>query len=294
MWPDLLPLNLSSTLAVSNDPSIIIVICLWFYTWQSSTLDNLSGCKVLHWFTGCTLLDPWQGQGMETLCSESRKGDTKQCSPWSLEPLPRKTNPADLPSRGLNMLELSVSQLWWVGIEWLSLDTQIYPDIESTPRPELCLPELKASSKLSHNLLAIEKRPNFGDVMSYADFSSLQRLVRVTAYVLRVVNCFKAKGNSGSNLPTTLTLQEILPQRNFGSHIHKTSWSSRRILMPWDVNLPYSSMTRDCGGVVADYRMPTSREHPFTALVVCDAHQHVSHNEVKDRLLWKSDGGTGL
>ena len=62
-----------------------------------------------------------------------------------------KTNPADLPSWGLNILELSVSQLWRVGPEWLSLDTPIPSNNESTPMPELCLPELKTNSKLAHS-----------------------------------------------------------------------------------------------------------------------------------------------
>ena len=45
---------------------------------------------------------------------------------------PGKNNPADLPSKGLNILELSVSQLWRAGPEWLSLDTPISSDIKST------------------------------------------------------------------------------------------------------------------------------------------------------------------
>ena len=40
---------------------------------------------------------------------------------------PGKTSPADLPSRGLNVLELSVSQLWRVGP---ALDTPISSNIE--------------------------------------------------------------------------------------------------------------------------------------------------------------------
>jgi len=48
-----------------------------------------------------------------------------------------------------------------------------------------------------------------GDVMSCEDFSSLQMLLRVTAYILRAVNRIKAKGKSDSNLPITLIHQEI-------------------------------------------------------------------------------------
>lgn len=121
-----------------------------------------------------------------------------------------KNNPTHLPSRRLNIQKLSVIQLWRAGPEWLRLDTRMSSELEAklTCMPELCLPELKANSKLSHSLLAIERRPDAGDVMSCADFSSLKRLVRVTSYVLRAVNRFKAK-KSNSDLPTTLTYQEI-------------------------------------------------------------------------------------
>ena len=97
------------------------------------------------------------------------------------------------------MLKLSVSHLWRTGPDWLCLDTLISSDIES-------LPEFRASNKLSHNCLAIKRKPNIGDVMSHVDFSFLQRLLRVTAYVQRAF--FKAKKKSDLNLPITLTPQE--------------------------------------------------------------------------------------
>ena len=53
---------------------------------------------------------------------------------------PGKTNPADLPSRGLNMLELSISQLWRTGPEWLRLEKPIPSDSISAPMTELWLP----------------------------------------------------------------------------------------------------------------------------------------------------------
>lgn len=119
---------------------------------------------------------------------------------------PGITNPADLPSRGLTPMELSVSQLWRVEPEWLGLDSPVQSDIESLPTPELCSQELKSTSKSS---LAVEKKSTIGDLMPCEDFSDLQRLLRVTAYVLRAVDCFKAERNSGSNPPDKLTPKEI-------------------------------------------------------------------------------------
>ena len=207
---------------------------------------------------------------------------------------PGKTNPADLPSRGLNILELTVSQLWRVGPEWLCLDIPVSSDTESTPMPEQCLPELKASSKLSHNLLAIERRPDVGGVISCADFSSLQRLLRVTAYVLRAVNSFKAK-NSDSNLPTILTPQEISTAEG-----HWITHAQKELVLQKDFDtlrcqfglfLDDKGLWR-CGSRLQNASIPFTAKHPvllprkhhFTALVVCDAHQRVSHNGVKETL----------
>ena len=55
---------------------------------------------------------------------------------------PGKINPADLPSRGLSMMELSLSKLWRAGPEWLNSNL-IPQDMESVPMPELCLSELR-------------------------------------------------------------------------------------------------------------------------------------------------------
>ena len=82
-------------------------------------------------------------------------------------------------------------------------------DIKSLPMPELCSQELKSTSKSSHNLLVIEKKPTDGDLMHCEDFSDLQRLLRVTTYVLRAVDLFEAKRNPGSNPLNTLNSKEI-------------------------------------------------------------------------------------
>ena len=59
------------------------------------------------------------------------------------------------------------------------------PEVEQVPMPELCSQESKSSCKLFHNLLAVEKKPTVGDIIHCEDISSLQKLLRVTAYVLR-------------------------------------------------------------------------------------------------------------
>ena len=111
--------------------------------------------------------------------------------PDSWSHCPGKTNPADLPSRGLTMLELSVSRLWSVGPEWLSAGVSPCLELELTAMPEAYSTELRASSKLAHALLTVESHTTIGDVINCERFSSLVKLMRVTSHVLRAVKRFK-------------------------------------------------------------------------------------------------------
>ena len=128
-----------------------------------------------------------------------------------------KTNPADLPSRGLTSLELSVSCLWREGPEWLRSDEpNAEEDKEESSMPGECEKELKAGSRIAHNLLASEHPTGIGSVMNCGDFSSMLHLRRVTAYVLRAIRVFKSlkECNSTSSCQTPLTMQDLTEAEN--------------------------------------------------------------------------------
>ena len=65
---------------------------------------------------------------------------------------PGVSNPADLPTRGLTTLELSVNQLWRQGPDWLGMDLP-WTDSEPACMPEECAVELKISGPQSLNLV---------------------------------------------------------------------------------------------------------------------------------------------
>jgi len=67
---------------------------------------------------------------------------------------PGSSNAADLPSRGLTLLELFVSQLWRRGPEWLRVgfEPSLPSEVQSMPRE--CALELKATQ--SHSLVSTE------------------------------------------------------------------------------------------------------------------------------------------
>ena len=208
---------------------------------------------------------------------------------------PGVSNPADLPSRGLTMMELSTSMLWRYGPDWLGQDPPALTDVTSTPMPKLCLLELKSTAKSSHNLLAAEKKADIGELIRCEDVSDLQRLLKVTAYVLRAVSRFKARRTTDSSTPVTLTSQEIAAAELLWASYAQTELVQQKGYEMLKGQLRLFADGKGlwrCGGRLqnadisysAKYPILLPRNHHFTTLVVWDAHSRVCHNGVKETL----------
>ena len=98
---------------------------------------------------------------------------------------PGTQNPADIPSRGVSVAEFKEKeQLWLHGPKGpVQSDICKYSD----DPPNECLMEMKAKEKTTTSLLSM-KEP---DLVEFEQFSSLQRVTRVMAYVLRFVQALK-------------------------------------------------------------------------------------------------------
>ena len=121
---------------------------------------------------------------------------------------PGASNPADLPSRGLASLELSVSQLWRQGPEWLqaSFEPRIESDIRCMPRE--CSAKLKATQY--HNLLSMESKRAMETILDPTKFSTLSKLIGVTVQILRAVRKFKEQKRCQAKAPTIHSIGERL------------------------------------------------------------------------------------
>ena len=104
--------------------------------------------------------------------SEIRRRVHPDC--WSH--CPGALNPADLPSRGLTSLELSVSQLWRRGPEWMQTGSDPNSDsgVLAQGMPSECYAELKAIQQ--HNLVATESKGAIEAILDPTKFSTLSRL----------------------------------------------------------------------------------------------------------------------
>ena len=94
------------------------------------------------------------------------------------------SNPADLPSRGLSPIELSVSQLWKRGPEWLQTGLKPSAQEHDAQIPSECASELKTGQ--SHSLLA-SKSSSIESILDPARCSTFLRLSGITVTVLRAV-----------------------------------------------------------------------------------------------------------
>ncbi len=122
---------------------------------------------------------------------------------------PGRSNPADLPSRGLTALELSMNRLWKEGTEWLKLGTDPLPSRPAADTmPEECAQELRVTTN-SLSLISGESRNTIEDLMTCQNFSTYSRLLRVTAQVLKAVKRFKTGKSRSPDDATTITPGEL-------------------------------------------------------------------------------------
>ena len=205
-------------------------------------------------------------------------------------------NPADLPSRGLPLAELAASNLWWHGPSTL-MNTDVEPEIDGDSMPHECASEMKVKDKrLYHNLLVTEELKHT-QIMEIEQHSSIQKLLGVTAYILKFVNNIKDKiRNRPSSSSTTLTAREISTAESLWIQEAQLQLIEDPNFAIWKKQLELfcdpSGIWR-CGGRISNADLSYSakhpillpRHHPLTVLIVKDAHEKVFHNGVKETLI---------
>jgi hypothetical protein len=163
--------------------------------------------------------------------------------------------------------------------------------------PTECTLELKATQ--SHSLVSTEPDSSVESLIDPAKFSTLSRLLGVTAKVLRAIQKFK-----------NLKRKEIDPPANPVEGVVEAEllWvmSAQTEISDLKTQTKQFNLFKDergvwrCGGRLANTDIPYTvkypillpRSHPLTSLIVKQAHERVFHNGVKEPLL-RRDPDTG-
>ena len=123
---------------------------------------------------------------------------------------PGVLNPADLPSRGVNASELTNSRMWWEGPAFLQLPPDKWPQQDTVKSDTYAKEEIvKTQSTVSHvfstSVTEASKLSNLEQVINPHRFSTLVKLLRVTAFVLRFIKQLKKTG-CAAGTPDSLEL----------------------------------------------------------------------------------------
>ena len=101
-----------------------------------------------------------------------------------------KNNPSDISSRGGSLAELKT--LWWHGPAFLNYDRDKWPKLKDWPKPK---EDLKSSKSLTTSMVNAlhESESNIMNVMDIERFSTLTKLLRVTARVLNLIEKWRKR-----------------------------------------------------------------------------------------------------
>lgn len=200
-----------------------------------------------------------------------------------------KENPADLSTRGLTPAQLITHTEWWEGPEWLSQTMDLWPNKSSTNviTDELELRPVQISTLTSSPI----QQP--WDLSTR--YSTLTKLLRITATCMRAIAIFK---HSSNKLTGPLTVSEIDKARKF--------WikNTQQLAFKQDINIlsrnmpvsKSSSLQRltpfldnegllRSGGRLQNSSLPEESKHllilprqsGLTTLIIADAHTKTLH-----------------
>ncbi|XP_011405271.1 PREDICTED: uncharacterized protein LOC100637172, partial [Amphimedon queenslandica] len=195
------------------------------------------------------------------------------------------SNPADIPSRGIAIMELSESNVWWNGPEWLGAEAT---DETEVPMPKKCMEELRVKDcETSHGLTANSEQRGLIKIISIERFSSIKKLLRVTAYVFRFIN--RLRGAECGNIITASEMNDA--EMLWIKEIQESSPEMRKWKEQYGAFKDQQGIWR-CGGRIDNAEVTFEVKHPillpnrhyFTKLVVKRAHERLMHSGVKETL----------
>ena len=120
--------------------------------------------------------------------------------------------------------------------------------------------------RLYHDLLVTEKQPKLTQIMECQHYSSIQKLLGVTAYVLRFVNNLKSRIKDQAHcFSATLTAGEISPAESLWIQEAQSHLVEDPNFEVWKRQLELFCDPHDlwrCGGRISNADISYSAKHP--------------------------------
>ena len=227
---------------------------------------------------------------------------------------PGVLNPADLPSRGVSGERLSSNSLWWNGPSFLKLTEDKWPMSEVPPTSKIVEAELVKNPMPSTHAMVTSNiqvpTVNLEEIIQCTKFSTFNKLMRVTAYVLRFVKRLRQLAplsRSSDNvhhrilpsadelcLAETYWIQSI-QAKSFASEMSDLQ-SNCRSSKPIRINqfglFIDSNKVLKCRGRINEADLPATSKQPIlmpskhhvVELLIQDVHKKIKHSGTSDTL----------
>ena len=200
-----------------------------------------------------------------------------------------KENPADIPSRGTDPCGLVQNSLWLYGPSWFH--NGISDTEDPMQMPEACEAERRKLKK-TVTMLVTDDNVNIGSLINSKDFSSKERLIRVTANVLRFVKALRRKS---AYFYGYVTPEELHLAESYWFKDAQSLMVGKPVVKIWKQQFGLfcdKYGVWQCGGRLCNANLQFETKHPvfldskhhFATLIVCDAHGRIQHNDISETL----------
>ena len=237
------------------------------------------------------------------LCWIQNKGEWKQFVQHRVNEILRLTsknewghcpggeNPADVGSRGTTATKLKEDKIWWEGPVWLSQDENSWPTLGQENHRT---PESTEEEKRTVTALTVMGEPHIGNIVNISYSSSFEKLVRITAWVMRFVNNLKALKAKETKQIGGLTVEEsfnaekqliisaqieLKKQPNFQQLVKSLGLESNNEILRCQGRLLNSDLDFEGKKPIIH-----PKDHHLTRLIVNNSHVNVHHGGVRATL----------
>ena len=216
---------------------------------------------------------------------------------------PSDDNSSDIPSRGMKLSKLMKNSKWWKGPKFLSEPKQFWPNQLNFQKSEDNLLETNLELKGNPRSDYSDVFVNAAQVSSIAirniitceAYSNVDRLLRVTSFVLRFVNNLKNKLNKTELIVGDVQFEEISCSLNLWCKqaqitLHEES-DFKRNKIQLQLFQDEKGLLQCTGGVqnapianATKHSILMPRNHHLTKLLVYRAHGNVKHGGIRETL----------